>query len=177
AVRTTRGGNQILVGYVAPTASDAFDPAAALDRLRAALPAALVPVLATVDTLPTRTSGKVDRAALPWPLPLAGAGPRSEFAGTEAWLAERWADVLGAPPAGPDDDFFASGGSSLGAARLVSLLRQTYPGVSVAGVYQRRTVRALAALLDETGPRSAVARTVKPVPAQAGVDQTMLLTV
>src|SRR5439155_26233912 len=74
AVRTTRGGNQILVGYVAPTAPDAFDQAGALARLRVVLPAAVVPVLATVDALPTRTSGMVDRAALPWPLPRAGAG-------------------------------------------------------------------------------------------------------
>ena len=37
--------------------------------LRARLPAALVPRLAVVDDLPTRTSGKVDRDALPWPLP------------------------------------------------------------------------------------------------------------
>ena len=32
-----------------------------------------VPRLAVVDTLPTRTSGKIDRDALPWPLPNAGA--------------------------------------------------------------------------------------------------------
>src|SRR5205823_157613 len=83
-------------------------------------PAGLVPVIAVVDSLPTRTSGKVDRNALPWPLPLAVAP--SAFAGTEGWVAERWADVLGTPPAGPDEDFFAAGGSSLGAARLVSLL-------------------------------------------------------
>jgi non-ribosomal peptide synthetase-like protein len=175
AVRTTRGGNQLLVGYVAPTAPGAFDQADALARLRAVLPAALVPVLATVDTLPTRTSGKVDRAALPWPLPATGAG--AGLAGTQAWLAERWADVLGAPPAGADDDFFERGGTSLGAARLVSSLRQTYPGVSVADLYQHRTLRALATLLDEAGARAAVPRTVRPVPAQTGVDQTMLLAV
>jgi hypothetical protein len=33
------------------------------------MPAALVPRLAVVDGLPTKTSGKVDRDALPWPLP------------------------------------------------------------------------------------------------------------
>ncbi len=174
AVRTTRGGNQILVGYVVPT--DTFDSADAVVRLRAVLPAALVPLLATVATLPTRTSGKVDRAALPWPLPLA-AGPTADLAGTEAWIAQRWGDVLGAAPSSAGDDFFASGGTSLGAARLVSLLRQEYPGVSVADLYQHRTVRALAALLDATGPRVAAARTVAPVPAQTGVDQSLLLVV
>ena len=74
-----------------------------------------------------------------------------------------------------DDDFFASGGSSLAAAQLVSLIRQTYPGVSVADVYHHPTLRALAARLDEVGSREAATRTVAPVPAQAGVDQTMLM--
>ena len=73
AVRTTRAGNSLLVGYVA--VEDTFDPGAALARLRAELPAAMVPRLAPVDTLPTKTSGKIDRDALPWPLPVAsGAG-------------------------------------------------------------------------------------------------------
>ncbi|OLB77596.1 MAG: amino acid adenylation protein [Actinobacteria bacterium 13_2_20CM_2_71_6] len=179
AVRRTRGGNQILVGYVAPSAPGAFDQSDALTRLRAALPAALVPMLAIVETLPTRTSGKVDRDALPWPLPLAGPEPgrQAELAGTQAWLSEVWSDVLGVPPAGADDDFFACGGSSLGAARLVSLLRQTYPDVSVADVYQHRTVRALAALLDESGARVSTDRIVAPVSTQTGVDQTMLTVI
>ena len=44
AVRTTRAGNSLLVGYVA--VEDTFDPGAALARLRAELPAAMVPRLA-----------------------------------------------------------------------------------------------------------------------------------
>ena len=40
-----------------------------MELLRHSMPAALVPRLAVVDVLPTRTSGKVDRDALPWPLP------------------------------------------------------------------------------------------------------------
>ena len=46
-----------------------LDTDAAAQALREQLPAALVPLLAVVDDLPTRTSGKVDRDALPWPLP------------------------------------------------------------------------------------------------------------
>ncbi|HET6666797.1 MAG TPA: amino acid adenylation domain-containing protein, partial [Intrasporangium sp.] len=69
AVKTTAAGTQVLVGYVVPANPEAFDHEAALTRLRQELPAALVPLLATVDALATRTSGKVDRHALPWPLP------------------------------------------------------------------------------------------------------------
>ena len=71
-------------------------------RLRDALPAALVPLIAVVDGLPTRTSGKVDRAALPWPLPDARDGRgRPTLDGTEAWLAERWGEILGVAPRRP----------------------------------------------------------------------------
>ncbi len=73
AVRTARSGNQLLVGYV--VTQDGWDHAAAVERLRAELPAALVPLLAPVAELPTRTSGKVDRNALPWPLEGFGPGP------------------------------------------------------------------------------------------------------
>src|SRR2546429_86187 len=66
AVGTTRSGTKTRVGSVAR--AGASDPAEARAWLAAELPAALVPLLAEVDTLPTRTSGKVDRAALPWPL-------------------------------------------------------------------------------------------------------------
>ena len=108
-------GSGLLVGYV--VAGQGFDAADARDRLRAVLPAALVPLIAVVDTLPTRTSGKVDRDALPWPLPLAG--PHPDLVGTEGWLAQRWAEVLGTAPAGADEDFFAAGGTSLGGMPVI----------------------------------------------------------
>jgi non-ribosomal peptide synthetase-like protein len=201
AVRTTRGGNQILVGYVVPAAvgapgpaagaldaaagaldptagvpDPAFDQADALARLRATLPAALVPLLAVVDTLPTRTSGKVDRAALPWPLPaLETPAQAAQLAGTEAWLAEQWGEILGVPASAPDDDFFASGGGSLAAARLVSLIRTRYPSASVSDAYQHPTLRALAAKLDEFGTGGTTSRTVQPTPRRTAVAQTLLM--
>ena len=45
-----------------------LDLAAARELLAASLPAPLIPLLTVVDSLPTKTSGKVDRHALPWPL-------------------------------------------------------------------------------------------------------------
>src|SRR5947209_5974381 len=41
----------------------------------------------------------------------------------EAELIALWADVTGAQPLS-DDDFFQSGGDSIGAARLVALVRE-----------------------------------------------------
>ncbi|MCS5729593.1 amino acid adenylation domain-containing protein [Herbiconiux moechotypicola] len=173
AVKTTPAGNQILVGYLALADGAEFDREAANARLREELPAALVPLLAVVDALPTRTSGKVDRAALPWPLPGgAGSGPGaggstgsgSADAGddgrpgadggvdgltpTAGWLAERWTAILGMPVTSADDDFFAHGGGSLSAAQLVSAIRERFAETRVADIYDHPRIGALADELD-----------------------------
>ncbi|MFG2001914.1 Pls/PosA family non-ribosomal peptide synthetase [Spirillospora sp. NPDC048911] len=182
AVRATGAGHQLLVGYLVP--DDGFDEAAARERLREALPASLIPRLARVETLPTRTSGKVDRDALPWPLPGSGgddaAGSSAPMTGAEEWLAARWAEILGETPGGPDADFFALGGSSLGAARLVSALRPHHPSVAVGDIYEHPTLRALAGHLGATeardAPESTVSdRVVTPMPRRAALLQTLLM--
>ncbi|GAB49664.1 Pls/PosA family non-ribosomal peptide synthetase [Mobilicoccus pelagius] len=151
AVRETAPGIKVLVGYLLPE-DPAYGDADLTDaraRLGERLPAAMVPRLAVVDDMPTRTSGKVDRDALPWPLAGEGAtGSGSEgLDGTAAWLAEQWQAVLGVDP-GEEDDFFGLGGSSLAAARLVSLLRSRYPRVTVADLYDHPRLAAQAAMLD-----------------------------
>ncbi|MFE7762380.1 Pls/PosA family non-ribosomal peptide synthetase [Streptomyces sp. NPDC057438] len=174
AVRTARSGNQLLVGYV--VTQDGWDRAAAVEKLRAELPAALVPLLAPVAELPTRTSGKVDRDALPWPLAeQESTGPAEELYGTEAWLAEQWAEVLGVPVGSAQDDFFAIGGGSLGAAQLTTRLRTRYPGVAVVDIYQRPTLRKLARYLEESGGQDGPGRDVAPVPVRARLVQLALL--
>jgi non-ribosomal peptide synthetase-like protein len=172
AVRTARGGNQLLVGYVVP--QDGWDQAAAVEKLRAELPAALVPLLAPVAELPTRTSGKVDRDALPWPLE-GVESPKAELYGTEAWLAEQWAEVLGIPVTGASDDFFAIGGGSLAAAQLTTRLRTRYPSAAVLDIYQQPTLRKLARRLEASAQDDGRARTIAPVPVRAQAVQLLLL--
>ncbi|MEU9104076.1 Pls/PosA family non-ribosomal peptide synthetase [Streptomyces xanthophaeus] len=174
AVRTARSGNQLLVGYL--VTQEGWDHAAAVTRLRAELPAALVPLLAPVAELPTRTSGKVDRDALPWPLPeLETSGPAEQLYGTEAWLAEQWAETLGVAVTGAADDFFAIGGSSLAAAQLTTRLRTRYPSAAVLDIYQQPTLRKLARRLEKSVQEDGAVRTVVPVPLRAKVIQTLLL--
>ncbi|MFJ6631639.1 Pls/PosA family non-ribosomal peptide synthetase [Streptomyces sp. NPDC091376] len=185
AVRTTGAGHQLLVGYVVPAASAsedadgaAFDVADSLARLRKELPAALVPVLAVVDDLPTRTSGKVDRAALPWPLPGTGedtAGEGPELTATEAWLAEQWAELLGMPVTRPDADFFANGGGSLAAAQLVSRIRERYATGSVGDIYQNPELGALARTLEAASTGGTKAREVGPVARRTKIVQLLLM--
>ncbi|GIH28111.1 amino acid adenylation protein [Acrocarpospora phusangensis] len=172
AVRTTGAGHQLLVGYV--VTGPEFDPASARERLREALPAALVPRLAVVEDLPTRTSGKIDRNALPWPL--AATEDTGGLSGVEKWLAERWQEILGVTSGDPAADFFTLGGTSLAAARLVSVLRDQYPAVAVADLYEHPTLRGLGAFLKAMdGPDTAAHdRTVTPLPRRAALIQAAL---
>nr|WP_307812239.1 Pls/PosA family non-ribosomal peptide synthetase [Lacisediminihabitans changchengi] len=175
-VQRTPAGNQVLVGYLALTDdSVAFDRVAASDRLREELPAALVPLLAVVDGLPTRTSGKVDRGALPWPLPADDGASEGELSPTVAWLAGPWAAILGAPVTGADDDFFAQGGGSLTAAQLVSAIRERYPETRVNDIYDHPRIGALAEELDSRMPAAAQSeRVVRPVSRGSQLAQTLI---
>ncbi|MFJ7219642.1 Pls/PosA family non-ribosomal peptide synthetase [Amycolatopsis sp. NPDC098790] len=170
AIRRTKAGNQVLVGYVVPT-GESFDHDEAATRLREHLPAALVPLLAVVDDLPTRTSGKVDRAALPWPLSTVDAAGLSP---TETWLAEGWAEILGVSVDDPKADFFTHGGGSLTAAQVVARIRTRHPQVSVADIYAHPKLGALAAMLDALDGQATERRDIAPTPRRAGVVQTLL---
>jgi AMP-binding enzyme/Phosphopantetheine attachment site len=181
AVRTTAAGNRILVGYVAMHPGRELDRTGALAQLRAALPAPLVPLLAPVDDIPTRTSGKVDRDALPWPLESVAAGADErrgpELTGTAGWVAGLWARVLGTAAGDRTADFFADGGGSLAAAQLVSALRERFPQVTVADVYETPQLGSLADRLDELVPLDAPTgptRVVQPLPARAQLTQQLV---
>nr|WP_230425087.1 Pls/PosA family non-ribosomal peptide synthetase [Prauserella cavernicola] len=174
AIRTTKAGNQILVGYVAPQTDAEFDRDAAVARLREQLPAALVPLLAVVPDLPTRTSGKVDRAALPWPLSTADEAV-DVLSPTEAWLAEMWGEILGVPVTDPGADFFRHGGGSLTAAQFVSRIRTRHPTVSVTDVYRQPRLGELAATLDALDDTETSRREVTPTRRKTGLVQALLL--
>ena len=178
AVRKTSSGTPVLVGYIA-SADPSFDLAAAREHLAGALPAALVPRLVLVDELPTRTSGKVDRDALPWPPPGDVPDVGSQLGGTMGWLAAQWQDILGAVVDGPEADFFALGGGSLAAAQMVVALRGRYPGMTVAHLYDHPRLGSLAGFLDEMAadqpePVAVTPRRVAPTPLSAQAAQVAL---
>ncbi|MGD9961763.1 Pls/PosA family non-ribosomal peptide synthetase [Nocardioides sp.] len=173
AVRSTASGNRLLVGYL--TVSETYDATSAMEVLRHRLPAALVPRLAVVDELRTRTSGKVDRDALPWPIAksrVVSAG----LVGTQAWIAEIWHDVLGAEVSSATDDFFDFGGGSLTAAQVVSRLRERFPEVAVGDVYANPTIATLGAALEElAGTVVRSDRKVPPIPLKTQAGQLAAL--
>ncbi|MFJ7590597.1 amino acid adenylation domain-containing protein [Streptomyces sp. NPDC097617] len=120
------GADRLLAAYVV-WRDGSGDPAAVLDFVRAALPAAMVPsALVVLDALPLTPNGKTDRRALPAPEPGTGAGARTHVAPRtplERMVVEVWEEVLGEGPIGVRDHFFERGGHSLRATRVISRLR------------------------------------------------------
>ncbi|WP_425303191.1 AMP-binding protein, partial [Nocardia wallacei] len=137
-----------LVGYVVPADGARIDTAATLRRLRAELPFALVPsALVALDALPMAGNGKVDRAALPAPVPRTRASrpPRTRL---EQLVADRFAAALDRSEVGRDDDFFELGGNSvLGVTVSAELAAATGLPMALHWLYTAPTVELLAARL------------------------------
>src|SRR6185312_10552631 len=93
----------------------------------AKLPDYMVPaVYVRMDRMPLTANGKLDRKALPAPGLDAYAAQAYETpqGATERMLAEVWAELLQVERVGRHDNFFAVGGHSLLAARVVTRIRQ-----------------------------------------------------
>jgi amino acid adenylation domain-containing protein/FkbM family methyltransferase len=123
------------------------------EYLRGRLAEYMVPTrYAFLADLPTTTTGKVDRRALP-EADLVDLSRTAEYVaprtGTERAVAEIWAEVLGLRQVGATDDFFDLGGHSLLATQVVSRVRSTL-GVelSLRVFLTARTVETLAAEID-----------------------------
>ncbi|WP_139329419.1 phosphopantetheine-binding protein, partial [Mycobacterium sp. IS-2888] len=124
--------NTHLVGYVVltppSTASDASTTAALAGDIRryaaTRLPEFMVPAAVMVlEALPLTAHGKLDRKALPAPQFVSDVAYRAPRDPRETVLANLFAEVLGANKVGIDDSFFALGGHSLSATRLVARIR------------------------------------------------------
>ncbi|WP_306208569.1 non-ribosomal peptide synthetase [Actinoplanes sp. RD1] len=154
AVAVARNGRS-LHGYVVAEPGETLDPPALLATLREELPAYLVPATVTVlDALPLLPNGKRDRRALPDPVAAVAEPPRTP---REAQVVARFAEVLGGGTVGIHDDFFARGGDSISAIRLVNLLTKDGLTLSTQDIFRTRTAAAVAATAD--GPVLAPAPT------------------
>jgi len=114
------------------------------------LPDYMVPAAFVVlSRLPVLTSGKLDRAALPAPDLAVQAGGRPARDELEATLCGLFAEVLGVPGVGIDDDFFALGGDSIVSIQLVLRARAAGLVCTPRQVFRQRTVAALATVVTE----------------------------
>lgn len=121
-------GDVRLVGYLVGD-QEATAEVSALACAR--LPAYLVPAdLVWLDAIPLTPHGKVDRSALPAPVRAAPDAAVSARTPAEQQVAAMAAELLGRPEIDVETNFFAAGGHSLLAARLVARVNETF-GVHV----------------------------------------------
>ena len=123
------------------------------DTIESRLPGHMVPtLLRELDHFPRTPAGKVDRAALPEPLPVestraVGRAPAGE---PEVALARVWCDVLGLPEVKADDNFFDLGGDSIVSIQIVSRLRKLGYTSTPRDLFMNQTIGELAATLTQT---------------------------
>ncbi|MGW3819375.1 non-ribosomal peptide synthase/polyketide synthase [Streptomyces sp. NPDC005046] len=143
-----------LAAYVVPAeGAPTPDPAGLRAHMASALPDYMVPAAVLIlDELPLLSNGKLDRKALPVPEFTLTVGGRKPANDRERTLCAHFAEVLGLPEIGTDDDFFALGGDSIVAMQLVSRARAAGLRVTPRQVFQHRTVAALAAVAVELDP-------------------------
>jgi len=164
AARGADGGTRLL-GYLVAAEGCEVDTDGVHRWLRERLPTQLVPArLILLDRLPTTPSGKLDRRALPAPPERPTAAVSG---GREGRLCMLFESVLGTP-VGPHEDFFAVGGHSLSALRLVNRIREDLgTTLTVADVFAAPTPAALTRLLDDR-PADAAAFAPPPLRARPG---------
>jgi amino acid adenylation domain-containing protein len=186
AVVSVRGGGQDvrLAGYLVTRSGAGHPPAGLREHLREVLPDYMVPAAFVVlPALPLTGSGKIDHRALPEPDWGAGSGqmPVAPRTPTEAKLAAIVAELLSLPaPARVSDNFFALGGHSLTATRLMARIRAAY-GVDLPlrTLFADPTVAGLAAAMaaaggGEAGPPEPARRTPRAGPSDAQASDAVL---
>ncbi|WP_242098476.1 amino acid adenylation domain-containing protein [Sphingomonas sp. CROZ-RG-20F-R02-07] len=150
-------GENVLVGYVVSRVGGAL-PAAMLKAFLAdRLPPYMVPgrLLPMVE-MPLTPNRKIDRAALPNPMPSADVASPATIAGdasAEGRLAAIWSELLGIPTIGPADDFFDLGGYSLITVRLLRRIEQQFGrGFELSDLMQASTLAAMTDLVTGASP-------------------------
>jgi amino acid adenylation domain-containing protein len=129
--RPDHNGDARLVAYVSPPPGGQIDRDDVRAAAREQLPEQLVPsAIVVLATLPTLPNGKIDTSALPEPAWTGPAGSGAPSTPHQELLCTLFAEVLGLPRVGVNDDFFDIGGHSLAAVRLIGRIRAAL-GLSV----------------------------------------------
>jgi non-ribosomal peptide synthetase-like protein len=161
-------GSVELVGYYSAEPGVSVDQHQLHRQLRALLPAHMMPAyLQELATIPTMTSGKVDRKALPAPTARVTAQPVSAALptnATESALAEVLAQVMDLEQVSVESHFFCDlGANSVLMAHFCGQLRrrEQLPPVSMKDIYLHSTIRSLALAV---ASRSETPRAPAPIP-------------
>ncbi|WP_167229049.1 non-ribosomal peptide synthetase [Massilia rubra] len=160
-------GKEVITAFIvsfSPVSADTLASA-----LRDKLPPNLIPVrVVPVAALPLNAAGKLDRDALH----LLGQGPDSKANpgmpddALTRDLTAIWKDILETEHIGQDESFFARGGHSLSAVRLLARIQETM-GVALGlnEIYEANTIRRLHSVIARQDRLSRVAQASHEVPA------------
>mgnify|MGYP006074556687 FL=1 len=141
------GADQRLVAYmVSKLGSEKLSDSTLIERLSARLPDYMLPAhFVWLDELPFTPNGKLDLRALPalstFSSSKSARTPRSD---NERALCEIFSQLTGVTIVFIDDGFFAIGGDSISAIRLVSLAKDAGMLLSVQDIFSSQTPEALA---------------------------------
>ncbi|MGI5271610.1 non-ribosomal peptide synthetase [Nonomuraea sp. CA-218870] len=147
AVRDDAPGGRALVAYV-----DEHAPVADLRAyLQDRLPSTMIPSLyVAVGSFPRLPNGKLDRSALPAPVPAPAAEAAPPRTAAEELVHEIWSEVLRRDGFGVEEDFFDLGGHSMLGTRVVArLCSELEIELPLNILFLTRTVRRLAAAVEE----------------------------
>jgi amino acid adenylation domain-containing protein len=153
-----------LLGFFVAHESAAPDESELMHTLAQQLPSWMLPSrLVRIDALPHTPTGKLDRRALAsMPIPRAPIpAPERPRSSTEEKVLAVWTQMLGHTPPRLDLDWFACGGDSLGAARLVRALEHRLGlSISLAEIFDGCDIARLARRLDghDTASPTLIAR-------------------
>ncbi|MEU2122605.1 non-ribosomal peptide synthase/polyketide synthase, partial [Nocardia niwae] len=121
-VRDDAGAGERLVAYLVEVSGAQLELSAVEAALTRRLPGYMIPsAYVVLSEFPVNASGKLDRRALPAPV-VESARFRAPATPVQELVAATFGALLGVDRVGLDDDFFALGGNSLTAARVVARL-------------------------------------------------------
>ena len=152
---TNGNGDKSLIAYLVPNhGTPPIKRTAIRQYLAEILPDYMVPAfLIPLDKLPTTSSGKLNRRALPPPATSHFTSPKHRpSSGTpeEQAMAKLWIEVLGNRRVGLNDNFFDLGGHSLQAVQLVSQINQHFGRtISTKTIFLHPSIRELTAALSD----------------------------
>ena len=173
AVAAVRDG--ALAGYIVGVPGVVPSVAELREHLAARLPAYMIPGrFAILDALPLTPNGKIDRKALPAPADAAlgtGLAYRPPEGDAETALAHVWQNLLGVERISRDDNFFAQGGDSLIAVRMVAAAGQAGLRLTTKQVFQYQTLAELAAAAGTVAIQAHQGEVTGPMPLPIAVHQ------
>jgi acyl carrier protein len=149
-VREIISGDVRLVAYVVPAFGQTVDASALTKHVRDRLPPYMIPQhLVVLETMPLTPNGKVDRKSLPTTELGSNAGVEDYVAPVtpvQVQMAAMWADLLRVGRVGLRDGFFALGGHSMLAVRMLNRLRETFGAeIPLRTVFRAQTIEELSA--------------------------------